>query len=140
MTEWPHDEVREVDWVSGAALFLRREAVERVGLLDESFFWGSEDVDYCRRLWVAGWKVLYSPSPAIVHRIGGSTDGAIVRTILRRHASWYRLYRKHWGRSLPRRAAARAVIWLRGAALVASWALRCAWFTAKAKLRGAAPR
>jgi len=127
MADWPHDQVREVDWVSGAAMFLRRRAVEQVGLLDEAFFWGSEDVDYCRRLWLAGWKVIYSPEPAIVHRIGGSTDQAVVRTILRRHASWYRLYAKHFGRNPLRRWVVWVLIWCRALALTMSWVARYSW-------------
>ncbi|MCX7598047.1 MAG: glycosyltransferase [Armatimonadetes bacterium] len=137
MADWPHDEVREVDWISGAAMFLRRQAVEQVGLLDEAFFWGSEDVDYCRRLWRAGWKVIYSPHPAIVHRIGGSTDQAVVRTILRRHASWYRLYAKHFGRNPLRRWVVWSLIWCRALALTASWVARYLWAVARKTLGGA---
>lgn len=137
MMDWAHDEVREVDWISGAAMFLRRQAVEQVGLLDEAFFWGSEDVDYCRRLRQAGWKVLYSPQPAIIHRIGGSTDQVVVRTIIRRHASWYRLYAKHFGHNPVRRWVVWALIWCRALALTISWVARYLWAVAR-KTLGAA--
>jgi len=127
MADWDHDELRDVDWVSGAAVLLRRAAVAEVGGLDEGYFWGSEDVDYCRRLAKAGWRVLYTPRPAIVHVIGGSTDRAVLATIRRRHASWYRLYVKHFSRTPVDRAALWVLIWLRAGLLAASWLGRTLW-------------
>ncbi|MGD9519949.1 MAG: glycosyltransferase family 2 protein [Armatimonadota bacterium] len=132
MADWDHNELREVDWVSGAALLLRREAVEQVGLLDERYFWGSEDVDYCRRLEKAGWQVLYTPTPAIVHIIGGSTDRAVLQTIQRRHASWYRLYSRHFSHCVLDRAVLWLLIWMRGTLLLASWVIQDLWAKVKA--------
>jgi GT2 family glycosyltransferase len=57
----------EVDWVSGACILLRREAVEEVGLLDERIFMYGEDVELCWRLRRARWKVYYHANAAIVH-------------------------------------------------------------------------
>ena len=108
MTDWDHTEVREVDWVSGAALLIRREAYAQLGPLDERFFWGSEDVDYCWRAHQAGWKVLYTPSPRIIHAVGRSSDQAVRRTIINTHRSMYRLYCKH----LARNPISGALIWL----------------------------
>ena len=48
MADFEHDQPREVDWVSGAALFIRREVIEKIGLLDDEFFMYCEDVDYCK--------------------------------------------------------------------------------------------
>lgn len=59
-----------VDWVSGCAWLLRREAVESVGPLDEGYFMYYEDVDYCRRLHDAGWQVLATPDVEIEHAVG----------------------------------------------------------------------
>ena len=59
---------RRVDWVTGAALFLRREALEQVGLFDDEFFLYSEEVDLQLRLRRAGWQVEYFPTVTIVHR------------------------------------------------------------------------
>ena len=128
MADFDHARPAEVDWVSGAAMLIRRQALEQVGLLDEGFFWGSEDVDLCKRMWDAGWKVYYVPSPAIVHLIGGSTDRAVLRTIFRRHASWSRLFRKHFARNFLHWAFMAALIWLRAGLLAASWAARVAVF------------
>jgi GT2 family glycosyltransferase len=137
MADWQHDGVREVDWISGAAMLLRREAVEQVGPLDERFFWGSEDVDYCKRLHDAGWKVLYTPRPEIIHIVGGSTDQAVLRTICRRHASWYRLYAKHFSRCALDRAIIWVLIWLRAGLLAGSWLGKGLWARLKAYVAAA---
>ncbi len=108
MADWDHDEVREVDWVSGAAMLIRREAYEQIGPLDERFYWGSEDVDYCWRAHKAGWQVLYTPTPRIIHAVGRSSDQAVRRTIVNTHRSMYRLYCKH----LAQCPFSCALIWL----------------------------
>jgi hypothetical protein len=63
-----YDSRREVDWVTGAFLLIRREVIEEIGLLDERFFMYYEEVDWCRRAKQHGWKVLYDPAPAIIHK------------------------------------------------------------------------
>lgn len=57
----------EVDWIEGAAMFVRRSATEQVGLFDERFFLYFEDTDWCRRFWAAGWRVVYHPGIEIIH-------------------------------------------------------------------------
>jgi GT2 family glycosyltransferase len=100
MTDEGHDTVRDVDWVSGACLVIRRETLEQVGLLDERFFMYSEDVDYCFRVWQAGWRVTYLPFAEVVHYIGQSTSRNRTKTIVERHRSMFRFYRKHYSRGL----------------------------------------
>jgi N-acetylglucosaminyl-diphospho-decaprenol L-rhamnosyltransferase len=58
---------RSVGWVAGAALLLRREALDDVGLFDEGFFIYFEEVDLCLRLRRAGWEVRYFPGVSVVH-------------------------------------------------------------------------
>ncbi len=65
-----------VEQPMGAALFLRREALDEVGLLDEGFFLYFEEVDLCRRLSRAGRPLWYNPAAEIVHRGGESTRQA----------------------------------------------------------------
>lgn len=67
MWDWDHDEARPVDMVIGAAMVVRREAMEQVGLLDERFGMYFEDQDLCLRMWRVGWQVYYVPSARIVH-------------------------------------------------------------------------
>jgi GT2 family glycosyltransferase len=95
MTDWSHDKPREVDWVSGAALFASQALIERIGLLDEEYFMFCEDVDWCWRAWEAGFKVMYLPDAVITHAIGRSTDKAPNRMIGRFHRSMFRFYTKN---------------------------------------------
>jgi len=67
MAEWDHSQTRDVDYVLGAAMCVRREAVEQVGPFDPNFFVYFEDQDWCRRFWKAGWRVVYHPNAQIVH-------------------------------------------------------------------------
>lgn len=67
LAHWNHAEARAVDYVIGACQIIRREAYEQVGALDELFFYGPEDVDYCVRMWQSGWQVLYVPQAVVTH-------------------------------------------------------------------------
>ncbi|MGH9036094.1 MAG: glycosyltransferase family 2 protein [Acidimicrobiia bacterium] len=81
---------RDVDWVSGAAVWLRRSALDGVGGWDERYFMYVEDVDLCWRLRTAGWRVAYEPGAAVEHLLGVSTAGAPYRMIAEHHRSLYR--------------------------------------------------
>lgn len=95
MTDWAHDEVRPVDWVSGAFMFIHRRAIEAAGVFDPAFFFSIEDVDYCRRARDAGLEVVYFPGAAVRHRIGGSSRRAVYRAMAAHHRGMWRYYRKH---------------------------------------------
>ena len=90
----------EVDWVSGACILLRRQALEDVGYLDERFFIYWEDTDWCRRMWQKGWKVVYFPQATVFHHVGGSTRKKPIRSIFEFHKSVYRLFNKYNNPSL----------------------------------------
>ncbi len=62
-----------VDWVHGACMFARKEAIEAVGGLDERYFMYSEEIDWCHRFWDANWQVWYVPEASAVH-VGGSSS------------------------------------------------------------------
>jgi len=79
----------DVDWVSGACMVVRRTAVEDVGLMDEQFFMYWEDVDWCRRMWTKGWRVVYYPGAKIVHYVGGSSNKRPVKSLFEFHKSCY---------------------------------------------------
>jgi len=93
MTDWSHDQSREVDWVSGAAMFVTQEAMAKVGLLDPNYLMFCEDVDWCYRVNKAGLKVVYLPQSEITHAIGRSTSQAAKKMLFRFHASMLRFYR-----------------------------------------------
>jgi GT2 family glycosyltransferase len=63
MTGWDRMSERRVDVISGAAMFVRRAAMEEVGLLDEAFFFYGEETDWCHRFRLAGWDLVFSPIP-----------------------------------------------------------------------------
>jgi hypothetical protein len=62
-------ETVEVDYCISAAWMVSRRAIEDVGLFDENIFYSPEDVDFCLRLWLSGWKVLYNPKAVVVHHM-----------------------------------------------------------------------
>lgn len=67
LAKYDHRTPRAVDYVIGACQIIRREAMQQVGLLDEQFFYGPEDVDYCIRMWRGGWRVMYVPDAVVIH-------------------------------------------------------------------------
>jgi len=58
---------RNVDWLQGSAMLVRKEAIDKVGLMDERFFMYLEDADWCRRFWQDGYKVSYLPTAQMSH-------------------------------------------------------------------------
>lgn len=101
MVEWDHSSEREVDWISGAAMFLKREVAEQVGFFDEDYFMYVEDVDLCYRLWQAGWKVYYFPKARVMHHIAKSSRQS-PGMILEHHRSLYHFYTKRYQNSYKR--------------------------------------
>lgn len=90
------DEPCAVDWVSGAAMLLRREASRSVGGFDESYFMYVEDVDICWRLRKAGFEVVYDPSFRLVHHIGRTSSQQSVRMLYEHHRSMFIFFRKRY--------------------------------------------
>jgi N-acetylglucosaminyl-diphospho-decaprenol L-rhamnosyltransferase len=93
-TSWDRSTEREVDWVSGAAMLIRRSAFDQVGPFDEAFWLYGEELDMCTRLRDAGWRVLASPELEVMH-VGGVSTGRSRRTHVMHSQSIYRYYRKH---------------------------------------------
>ena len=108
-----HKEVREAEFLMGACMLVRREAVEQVGPLDESFFLFSEETDWAYRFRQAGWKVLFFPGAECIHVGGASHGGRLFRENLRGHL---RFLSKHRGDPYAERARRllRAATRLRG--------------------------
>lgn len=67
MEDFDHLTVKDVDWLMGACLIVRKEALQEVGGMDEQYFMYFEDVDWCRRMWDAGWRVTYVPQAVFSH-------------------------------------------------------------------------
>ncbi len=93
LANWDRTSEREVDWVSGSCMFLRRDAVERVGAFDPGYFMYAEDADLCTRMRRAGWGVLFTPVMEVRHERGVSTRGN-PRMVWEHSRSIYRYVRK----------------------------------------------
>lgn len=93
----PTDRPVEVDWLVGAALLVRREAWEQVGLLDEGFFMYSEELDWQRRIKAAGWRVVYFPEAQVRHFEAQSSAQVAAATHIRFNTSKVRYFRKYHG-------------------------------------------
>jgi GT2 family glycosyltransferase len=110
-------------WTSFAAVMIRREVFERVGLLDEGFFMYYEDVDFCRRAVESGFRVHHDPRPRVVHLRGGSSPVKELTAARKRRPRYYyesrsRYFRKAYGQQGPLLAnglwtVGRSVAWLR---------------------------
>lgn len=86
---WDRDrEARDVDWVGGAFMLIRREVLERVGGLDEGFFFYGEDIEFCHRVWRAGYRVRYEPVGTVTHFGGGSSDPERLAAAARNVHAW----------------------------------------------------
>jgi N-acetylglucosaminyl-diphospho-decaprenol L-rhamnosyltransferase len=104
----------DVDWVTGACMALRREAVGD-HIFDDTFFMYGEDTELCDRLHRSGWRVVYSPTATVVHHHGKSMaqqSGAILLTAFKGPRAFY--IRRH----------SRASVWLYDLLLAAGFALR----------------
>ena len=69
------DDPRDIDFAPFCALLIRRDVIEEVGLLDETFFLYYEDMDYCRRAKAAGWRVRLCPAAHVLHDVSASSGG-----------------------------------------------------------------
>ncbi len=96
MSDWDHASTLDVDWVSGAALMIRRDMLEKTGGFDEEFYMYCEDVDICYRAHQMGSRVTYFPEAVIYHIIGRSTTKVPARMTYAFHRSMYRFYLKHY--------------------------------------------
>lgn len=95
MLDWDHAETRPVDWVLGAALYARREAVRDVGLMDERYFLYFEDVDWCQRMWRHGYEVVYCADATMRHEHARSSAQLRPRSV-RAHVAGLLRFAEKW--------------------------------------------
>jgi hypothetical protein len=100
LTYLSEDETYEVDAVSGSFMFVRRDAFEKVGMLDETFFMYGEDLDWCYRFNEAGYKVYYFHETKIVHFKGESTRRSDMDEILVFYRAMQLFVEKHFSSSI----------------------------------------
>jgi GT2 family glycosyltransferase len=101
-----------VDWLSGACILARRDALAKMKGFDERYFLYWEDADLCRRLRAAGYHVRYVPGATAIHRVGYSSRTARAAAVRAFHASAYLYYTTHNAphRLQPKRALARMIL------------------------------
>ena len=92
---------QQVDSVMGAFLLIRKSVMEKIGLLDESFFMYGEDLDWCWRCKAAGYQVWYYPKTKITHFKGSSSKKTPFRALKWFHDAMWIFYRKHYAGQYP---------------------------------------
>jgi N-acetylglucosaminyl-diphospho-decaprenol L-rhamnosyltransferase len=108
MKDFDRLQPRAVDWLMGACLAVRQRAVREVGGMDERFFLYFEDVDWCRRFWQSGWRVVYLPTAQFSHYHQRSSErggifGIVHNRATREHIkSAVKYFWKYRGHSIPR--------------------------------------
>ena len=108
-----------VDWVAGAALLVRRAAIDQVGGLDAGYFMYSEETDWCWRLWRHNWQVWYLPAVKVIHHGGASSRQRGAASYAQLYASKVRFFERAYGPAAAGRlrtlfrlvAAARGLTW-----------------------------
>ncbi len=93
------DEVHEVDVLSGAYMFMRKEALDKVGLLDEDYFMYGEDIDLSYRVTKGGYKNYYFPQTTIIHYKGESTKKTSVNYVFVFYRAMIVFAKKHYSSS-----------------------------------------
>jgi GT2 family glycosyltransferase len=93
------DQVHEVEVLAGAFMFIRRSALEQVGLLDEDYFMYGEDIDLSYRIRQAGFKNYYYPHTRIIHYKGESTKKSSVNYVIVFYRAMIIFARKHFSKN-----------------------------------------
>jgi N-acetylglucosaminyl-diphospho-decaprenol L-rhamnosyltransferase len=113
MKDFNHDEIREVDWLSGCCLMVPHAVFEKAGGFDEHYFLFNEDVDLCRAIHQHGFKVIYFPLAKITHHISTSNSKVPSEIIIKRHLGMSHYYRKNHGKNPVARIIVNIMISLR---------------------------
>jgi GT2 family glycosyltransferase len=110
---WRGDTERSIDWQSGCCVMFRGNLLKRLGGFDEQFFYHFEEVDLCRRVWNAGYPILFTPKAVITHLGGQSVSRFPVRFEIEKHRSRYRYFYKHFGAKAARNCRRLSIVKIR---------------------------
>jgi GT2 family glycosyltransferase len=110
MKDYDHQRPIDVDWLMGSALMMRADDLKKVGKLDPAFFMYMEDVDWCRRFWEKGLRVVYFPYAEMLHYHGkGSEKKGFIYSIFFNKLTWIHIasaikyFKKYLGKPNPRK-------------------------------------
>jgi N-acetylglucosaminyl-diphospho-decaprenol L-rhamnosyltransferase len=93
----PDSAKADVDWVTGASLMVRRDIIDQIGGMDEAYFMYSEELDWCRRIKDAGWRIVYLPTARVIHHEGKSSEQAVTARHVNFQRAKLRYFRKFHG-------------------------------------------
>lgn len=99
MSTWSTECMREVDTVQGAALILRREAIDLDAMMDTAYFMYSEEVDLCYRIRKSGWQIYWVPTSVVIHYGGQSTKQVAAEMFLHLYRGKHLYFRKNYGQA-----------------------------------------
>lgn len=103
MSDWPQGFSQEVDWLVGAAMLAKRNVLEEIrqphaiGPFDEAFFMYSEEVDLCKRIRHAGWRIITVPDVTVIHYQGRSSEQVIATRDIHYYRSKILYHKKYFG-------------------------------------------
>jgi GT2 family glycosyltransferase len=100
MADFHFDQIKDMDVLNGWFWMARREALDQVGLLDERFFMYGEDIDWCHRFRLAGWRIVFYPEAEALHYGGASSSNAPVRFSVEMERANLQYWQKYHGRIL----------------------------------------
>lgn len=109
MKDYDRKGSKEADWIMGSAMMIPKKAIEKVGPMDSRFLMYMEDVDWCRRFWENGYRVIYYPMAQMLHYHGkGSGKNGFFYSIFFNKLTWIHIssaikyFLKYWGKENPR--------------------------------------
>jgi len=108
---WAGDTERTIDWQSGCCVMFRGDLLRKLGGFDEQFFYYYEEVDLCRRVWNAGYSIIYTPTASITHLGGQSTKRFPIAFELDKQITRYRYHYKYFGSRGARQCRRNTLIW-----------------------------
>jgi GT2 family glycosyltransferase len=102
MSYWDHNSSRKVEGLSGACMVVRRDIIDKVGLMDENQFMYGDEIDWCRRMLDADWDIFYYADTALIHYGGVSSAQVKIQTSIESEKALRYYYLKHKGREYAR--------------------------------------
>jgi len=125
----PENETNEIEVLSGAFMFIRKNALDKAGLLDEAFFMYGEDIDLSYRIVQAGYKIYYHPETRVIHYRGESTKKSSVNYVFVFYQAMIIFANKHFKPDQARLFSfiIRLAVYFRAALSVAKRVIRSVW-------------